>query len=184
VVLGVAVLVAAASGCGGGSKGSSASSGSTVTVDESTSTVETTGGAATADADTSSAADAAGGGSDTSSSGSSSVSKSCVEFASTASKLSEAIGAGAADADPEEIRTYFDGLADKAPDEIKGSFRTLADAVGTYVSALKDAGIKAGETPTAAQAAKLQSQLATLSSAKVQAASQKISAWVAAGCHS
>ena len=49
----------------------------------------------------------------------------------------------------------MDALANAAPDEIKSDFKTFAEALKDFAGAMSDAGLKPGETPTAAQIAKL-----------------------------
>lgn len=166
-------LLLAVTACG--SKSSSSSSATdTTTVTDTTAAATDTTPTDTATTDTST----------TSSDTSGDVSKSCLNFAGAASKLGQALGTTGSSASSEDLKKYFDGLASKAPGDIKAAFQTLADAVAKYVDGIKGLNLKPGETPSAADLAKLQSAASSLSAAKVQAASTKISAWVKAGCHS
>ena len=76
----------------------------------------------------------------------------------------------------------MDALANAAPDEIKSDFKTFADALKDFAGAMSDAGLKAGQTPTAAQIAKLTTASQKLSTPKVQAATQHLEAWGQKNC--
>jgi len=180
-----AALLLAASGCGGSKKSSAgASAGSASTT--------TTGSASSSNGTSSSGSSSSGGsssgayGSGSSSSGSSSsTSKSCLNFAGAASKLGQALAAGSsASQNGEGLKTYFNALAEKAPSDIKASFQTLANAISKYVDEIKKLNLKPGKTPSAEQIQKVQAALASIGTPDVQAASNKIQAWVNAGCHS
>ncbi len=67
------------------------------------------------------------------------------------------------------------------PDEIKADVQTLADWYATYTAKLKDIGITAGQTPTAAQLQQLQTAISSDTS-EVQAASQRLEAWSQENC--
>jgi hypothetical protein len=67
---------------------------------------------------------------------------------------------------------------------VKADFETLGNAVGDYLDALKKAGFKPGQTPTAADIQKLQAAVAPLSTPEVRKASNEIQAWVNGGCKS
>ena len=180
LVAGATALVIVASGCGG-SKKSSSGSNSTVTVTTVTTTTGSTTGSSSGSPSTS--------GSSTTSSGSSSsgtsVSKSCLDFAGAAAKLGEALSSTGSPAEnAESTKKYFEALADKAPSDIKSAFRTFADAMSKYLDTIKGVNLQTGQTPSAADLAKLQSAAAALSTPEVRAASEKINAWVKAGCHS
>jgi hypothetical protein len=83
----------------------------------------------------------------------------------------------------EGTTTGFFGKFD-APDEIKADVQTLAKWYQAYAAALQKAGFKAGQTPTAQQLQSYQAALAGLDQTGVAAASQRISAWAQANCHS
>ncbi len=113
------------------------------------------------------------------------VSARCLDFASSASKLGQALASGASTSqNADNLKTYFNALAGKAPSDIKASFQVLADAVSKYADAIKKLDLKPGKTPSAADVQKLQASIASISTPKVTAASNKIQAWVKAGCHS
>jgi hypothetical protein len=178
-----AAFIVAAAGCGGSSSDSSTGATTTATsgnTDTNSSSTDTTGGT-----DTTSSTDTTD---TTSSSGTSSgtLTKNCIDFASATAKLGEAIGAatGSGGGDTETLKSYFAGLADNAPSNVKDDFDTLATAVGKYIDALKKAGFKPGETPSAEDIQKLQAAVAPLSTPDVQQASQEIQAWVDGGCKS
>ena len=76
----------------------------------------------------------------------------------------------------------MDALANAAPDEIKSDFKTFADAFKAFASAMSDAGLKPGETPTAAQIAKLSAASQKLSTPKIQAATRHLEAWGQKNC--
>lgn len=172
LVAGAAALALAVTACGG-SKNSSSGSNSTVTV----TTATTTTGSSSGSTSTTSSGSTGGSSGD--------VSKSCLNFANAAGKLGAALAStGSPTADSESLKTYFEGLADKAPSDIKASFQTLADAISKYVDTIKGLKLKAGDQPSASDVQKLQAAAASLGTSDVKAASEKISAWVKAGCHS
>ena len=76
----------------------------------------------------------------------------------------------------------MDALANAAPDEIKPDFKTFADAFKQFAGAMADAGLKPGQTPTAAQIAKLTAASQKLSTPKIQAATQHLEAWGQKNC--
>ena len=185
-----AVLLLAASGCGGSKKssaGASAGSASTTTTGSGSSSNGTSSSGSSSSGGSSSGAYGSGSSSSGSSStgSSSSTSKSCLNFAGAASKLGQALAAGSsASQNGESLKTYFNALAEKAPSDIKASFQTLANAISKYVDEIKKLNLKPGKTPSAEQIQKVQAALASIGTPDVQAASNKIQAWVNAGCHS
>ena len=187
-----AALLLAVSGCGGSKKSSAgASSGSTATTGSgSSSSGSSSSGSSSSGSSSSgsSSSGAYGSGSNSGASGSgssSSASKSCLDFAGAASKLGQALAAGSsASQNSESLKTYFNALAEKAPSDIKASFQTLANAISKYVDEIKKLNLKPGKTPSADQIQKIQAALASIGTPDVQAASNKIQAWVNAGCHS
>ena len=185
-----AVLLLAASGCGGSKKssaGASAGSASTTTTGSASSSNGTSSSGSSSSGGSSSGAYGSGSSSSGSSStgSSSSTSKSCLNFAGAASKLGQALAAGSsASQNGESLKTYFNALAEKAPSDIKASFQTLANAISKYVDEIKKLNLKPGKTPSAEQIQKVQAALASIGTPDVQAASNKIQAWVNAGCHS
>jgi hypothetical protein len=190
-----AALLVAVSGCGGSKKssaGASAGSASTTTTGNGTSSNGTSSSGSSSSGGSSSGAYGSGSSSSGSSSSgssstgsSSSTSKSCLNFAGAASKLGQALAAGSsASQNGESLKTYFNALAEKAPSDIKASFQTLANAISKYVDEIKKLNLKPGKTPSAEQIQKVQAALASIGTPDVQAASNKIQAWVNAGCHS
>ena len=175
-------LILAVTACGSSKKSSAGPS------TGSTSTVTVTNGSGSSSSSGSSSGGSSGSSSSSSSSssgGSTTVSKSCLNFAGAAAKLGQALGAtGSPNADSEGVKTYFEGLASKAPSDIRGSFQTLAEAIGKYVDTIKGLKLKTGQTPSADDLQKLQKAAAALATPDVKKASDKIQAWVKAGCHS
>jgi hypothetical protein len=76
----------------------------------------------------------------------------------------------------------FKALAKAAPSEIRGDFETFAAAFSAYANALQKAGIKPGQTPTAAQIAALTTAAKSFSAPKLQAAEQHLAAWGQKNC--
>jgi hypothetical protein len=193
LLVGVVALLFLAAGCG--SKSNSSASAPETTPATETATTETT---TTADTTTTSSSSestdtttvtettSTDTGGSSGASGGSSIPKSCLNFAQAAGKLGQALASSgtSATANAESLKTYFNNLADKAPSDIKSAFQTLANAISKYVDALKDLNLKPGQTPNASDMAKLRGVIGELSKPDVQAASNKIQAWVQAGCHS
>ena len=158
-----ALLIVLAAGCG--SKKSASSSQTTTNSSSGTSTEATTNEATT-----------------TTSSGSNpsfASAKNCAQLASLASKLTNSSGGKV---DLKGYSDAMDALANAAPDEIKGDFKTFADAFKGFAKAMSDAGLKPGETPTAAQIAKLTAASQKLSTPKIRAATQHLEAWGQKNC--
>ena len=165
VIFGV-LLVALAVGCG--SKKSASSQ--TTTTSEVTTTTTSSGSGS-------------GSGSGSSSGKPSFAStKNCAQLASLASKLTSSLSANGGKGDLKGYSDAMDALANAAPDEIKSDFKTFADALKDFAGAMSDAGLKAGQTPTAAQIAKLTTASQKLSTPKVQAATQHLEAWGQKNC--
>jgi hypothetical protein len=182
-----AALLLAVTACGGSKKSSSSASSqttpTTTTTTTSTDTGSTSDGTSTTVTATTSSDDSSSTGSV--STGSGTVAKKCIDYAGAAGKLGQALAAsGGQSLDSEGLKNYFAGLAKNAPSDIKAAFQTLAKAIGTYVDGIKGLNLKAGQTPSAADLAKVQAAVASLSKPDIQAASNKIQAWVNAGCHS
>jgi hypothetical protein len=170
IAFGLALVVLAASGCG--SKKSTATTGAATTT--------------TASAATTSTADM--GGTTTVNSGGSTPSfasaKNCVQLASVGQKFAQAMAA-ASGSGKSSLSTAADAykeLANAAPSAIRSDFETIAAAFQGYAKALEKSGYTPGKTPTASQAVALQAAVKTFSSAKLQAASQHLSAWAKQNC--
>jgi ABC-type glycerol-3-phosphate transport system substrate-binding protein len=154
-------LALVAAGCGGGSNESAATTTTETTTTESTSTEDT----ATDTTDLSGILD----------------DKDCLALAGIGATIAQALsGATSGNANTEELQQ----LVDKVPDEIQADVQTLADAFGQYAAKLKDIGIKAGSTPSAAQLQQLQAAIASLDQQKLTAASNHIEAWAKDNCQS
>ena len=118
-------------------------------------------------------------GTTTASSGSSFASTdNCRQLADVASKLGTAFSGTA---DLSATIKFFKDLASKAPAEIRPDFAVLADAFGKMGAALQ--GLKPGQTPNAAQIAKLQALQGQFDVAKLNAAAQHLAAWATKNCH-
>lgn len=104
----------------------------------------------------------------------------CRDLASSAQKFSAALTG--AEGDIKKQAQIFQEFADKAPSDIRSDVKTIADAF----TKLANAGLtfKAGQTPSSDQLAKLQEAIKQIDTAKVQQASQRISAWVRKNCTS
>ena len=158
LVLSIALVAA---GCGGGSNESAATTTTETTTTESTSTEDTSTGTT----DLSGILD----------------NKDCLALAGVGATIAQALsGATDGSANTEELQQ----LVDKVPDEIQADVQTLADAFGQYAAKLKDIGIKAGSTPSAAQLQQLQAAIASLDQQKLTAASNHIEAWAKDNCQS
>ena len=164
----VVALALVAAGCGGGDDESAASDETTVeeTLTETTTDETTTEGAGTdTDADFNFADEDC---------------RSLVAaFVAVGSAFSAAAGGSDELADQAE---EFAAFADDVPEEIRADVQTLADAYGQYVEVIQDAGIEPGQIPTAEQAQQLQDALASVGTADVSAASERLSAWTNENC--
>jgi hypothetical protein len=161
VILGV-LLIALAAGCG--SK-KSASASQTTTTSESTTTTSSGSGSGSSSGKPSFAS-----------------TKNCAQLASLASKIANSVNSTGGKIDLKGYSDAMDALANAAPDEIKSDFKTFADALKDFASTMSDAGLKAGETPTAAQIAKLTTASEKLSTPKIRAATEHLEAWGQKNC--
>jgi hypothetical protein len=164
-----ALLILLATGCG--SK-KSASSAQTTTSSASSSSSETSTEAMTHEATTT-----------TSSKPSFASTKNCAQLASLAAKVAQSVtpsGNGTVDLGKEA--DALDALASAAPSEIRGDFHTFADAFKSFAKVYGDAQIKIGQTPSAAQIAKLTAAEQALTTQKVKAAITHLSAWGNSHC--
>jgi len=73
-------------------------------------------------------------------------------------------------------------MTQAVPSEIRGDFQTFASAFHTYFQAIAKLKLKAGAVPTAAQIAEMANATKSLSTVKLQAAEQHLSAWAQANC--
>ena len=152
----VVSLALVAAGCGGGSNESAATT-ETTTTDETTTTEST------------STPDLSGVLSD----------KDCLALAGIGATIAQAFaGTTGGDTNTEELQQ----LVDKVPDEIQADVQTLADGFGQYAAKLKDIGIKAGSTPSAAQLQQAQAAIASLDQQQLTTAANHIQAWAKDNC--
>jgi hypothetical protein len=163
LVVVVVSLALVAAGCGGGSDESAAST-ETTTTEATTSESTTTESTGTADL--------------------SSIlnDKDCLALAGIGATFAQAV-TGASD---EQAADELQQLVDKVPDEIKPDVQVLAEWFTQYTAKLKDIGIKAGQTPTAAQLQQLQAALssANANQQELTTASQHIETWAQNNCSS
>ena len=168
LVVGLAGLTLLAAGCGGGSSDTAAETTTTETTTTETTTTEesTTESTETSEEST-----------DTTGSSDFASAENCQEFAQLSAKISDAFSG--ADQDLEGVADQLNQLASVAPDEIKSDFETLADGYGQIADAVGN--LKAGETPSADDLAKL-SQLGTEWSTKMTTAATNIATWAQENC--
>ena len=102
----------------------------------------------------------------------------CLKLAGIGATFAQAI-TGATD---EEAAEAFQNLVDDVPDEIKADVQVLADWFAEYSAKVKDIGIQAGQTPTAAQIQELSAALADTNQDEVSAASQRLGTWANENC--
>ena len=157
----VMALALVAAGCGGGDDSTASDE---TTVEETTTSEDTTTSEETTDTDVD-ASDVLG-------------DEDCLKLASIGATFAQAV-TGATD---EEATEAFQNLVDDVPDEIKADVQVLADWFAEYSAKLKDIGLQAGQTPTAAQVAQLQAALADTNQEELTAASERLQAWANANC--
>jgi len=160
----VMALALVAAGCGGSDNESAATTDET-TVEETTTTSEDT---TTSEETTDTDVDASGVLDD----------EDCLKLAGIGATFAQAI-TGATD---EEAAEAFQNLVDDVPDEIKADVQVLADWFAEYTAKVKDIGIQAGQTPTAAQVQELMTALASTNQDEVSAASERLSTWASENC--
>jgi hypothetical protein len=109
--------------------------------------------------------------------------KNCQQLMALGAKVSQAIqsSSGSASSIDNEVNA-FKALANAAPAEIRGDFQTFAGAFAAYAQALAKAGFKPGKVPTAGQIAAMTAAAKSLSTPKLQAAEQHLSAWAQKNC--
>jgi hypothetical protein len=106
--------------------------------------------------------------------------KNCAELIGLGAKFAQAFTN--AKANITDQAKAFQALAAAAPSEIRGDFVKLATAFGAYAQAIQKAGLKAGQTPTAAQLAQLQAAAKAFSTPDLKVAEQHLSAWGQKNC--
>jgi hypothetical protein len=157
----VMALALVAAGCGGGDDSTASDE---TTVEETTTSEDTTTPEETTDTDVDASAILGD--------------EDCLKLASIGATFAQAV-TGATD---EEATEAFQNLVDDVPDEIKADVQVLADWFAEYSAKLKDIGLQAGQTPTAAQVAQLQAALADTNQEELTAASERLQAWANANC--
>ena len=169
VVLGV-LLIALVAACG--SKKSSTGTTTTTTTEAASQGTGSGSGSGTST-----------GSSSGSSSGSFASAKNCKDLEGLAAKVSQSFQPnGNGELDLKKEADALDALANAAPNEIKSDFKTFADAFKKFAQVYGDVKIKPGETPTATQIAKLTEAAKSFNSAKLQQATQHLSAWASSHC--
>jgi hypothetical protein len=156
----VIALALVAAGCGGGDDSAAS--------DETTVEETTTSGDTTTSEETTATGDLSGVLDD----------EDCVKLASIGATFAQAI-TGATD---EEAAEAFQNLVNEVPDEIKADVQVLADWFADYAAKVKDIGIEAGKTPTAAQIQQLSAALAGTNQEEVSAASERLGTWANENC--
>ena len=158
LVMALALVVA---GCGGGDDSTASDE---TTVEETTTSEDTTTSEETTDTDVDASAILGD--------------EDCLKLASIGATFAQAV-TGATD---EEATEAFQNLVDDVPDEIKADVQVLADWFAEYTAKVKDIGIQAGQTPTAAQVQELMTALASTNQDEVSAASERLSTWASENC--
>jgi len=163
----VAALALAVVGCGGSSDSGSNAAADTVVTDTSASTEQTS------TEQTSTGTDGLTG-----------LSGECKGLAEASQAFGAAMAssAGGGNNDLNATADAYKAFAEKAPDELKGDFEVLAGLMADYATALRDLDLKAGETPTPAQIAKLAVLAHSLGTADAQKASVAIATWTQENC--
>ena len=158
------VLVIALAGCGGGGKSSQTTTAATTT----------TQAAATTSAGTTTTAAALP-----------FVTKNCSQLVSMGAAFANALAQATSGKSSAAFSNYakaLQAMVSAAPSEIRGALSTIAAAFATYVQAYTKLGIKPGTTPSVSQFGQLANAVKSLSSPKLQAAEQQLSAWAQKNC--
>ncbi|MGZ4409357.1 MAG: hypothetical protein ACXVY6_11280 [Gaiellaceae bacterium] len=110
--------------------------------------------------------------------------KNCVQLGALGAKIAQAMQSSSGDAQASIANEAkaLQALASAAPAEIRGDFETFASAFTAYVQAFAKVGLKPGKAPTAAQLAQMGTAAKALSTPKLQAAEQHLSAWAQKNC--
>ena len=171
---GVALALAfAVTGCGGSNDSGSEAADTTAT--ETSSSTDTSASTDTTLTDTTS----------TDTSGSlAGLSSECKDLAEASQKFGEAVSSSTSggSSDLEATAAAYEEFAKQAPDELKDDFEALGRVMTEYAAAIGDLDLKPGETPNAAQIAKLVKLGQAFSSEDVQNASTAIATWSTANC--
>jgi len=110
--------------------------------------------------------------------------KNCQQLITLGAKISQAMqsSSGNGSSSIADEANALKALASAAPEEIRGDFETFAAAFAGYAQVLAKAKFKPGQTPTAAQVAAMTTAAKALSTPKLQAAEQHLSAWSQKNC--
>ena len=108
----------------------------------------------------------------------------CAQLEAMAVNVEKSINPTNGQVDPQKYADAIEAMANAAPSDIKSDFKTFADAYSSLVKAYTSSGYTpgSGKVPTPAQIAKLSSAAKVLSTPKVQAAVQHLSAWGRKNC--
>jgi len=111
-------------------------------------------------------------------------SKNCAQLMALGAKIAGAMqpSSGNAQTSIANEAKALQALASAAPEEIRGDFETFASAFTAYIQAFEKVGLKAGKVPSAAQLAQMATAAKALSTPKLQAAEQHLSAWSQKNC--
>ena len=175
VIAGAAlVLMFAVAGCGGSNDAASDVVGDDTVTEESTATGTSTSAEGSTE-ELTDTVDSIGG-----------LSGECSDLVDASQAFGAAVASSLGTGDNELGNTAdrYKAFAENAPDELKDDFETLADLMADYATALADLDLQAGETPSAAQIAKLATIGQSLSTTEAQEASAAISAWTQENCGS
>jgi hypothetical protein len=167
----------AAAGCGGGDDEASDEPDATLTetetdtdaTDETTTEEETT----TDESTDTSGSDATGFDFD---------SEECRNLLNVGAAFSAAISSATGGTDLTDEAEAFENLAEDVPDEIKSDVAVLAGVYAKYADAFKDIDIQPGETPSAADVAKLTAAFSAIDTEEASQASERIGTWAQENC--
>jgi ABC-type Zn uptake system ZnuABC Zn-binding protein ZnuA len=113
----------------------------------------------------------------------------CLHLAQLGQKYSKALQAanpangGDVKAQLSATAKAFQEFANEAPDAVKNDFKVFAAAFTSYADALSGVNLSSGQTPSAADIAKLQAAAQKLNSGDLQKASAHLTAWAQKNCH-
>jgi hypothetical protein len=107
----------------------------------------------------------------------------CRDIAGLEANLANAI-TGSGTTDVQKTSALLKQFADHAPSDIRPDFEIVAAAYAKVADALKGANFSAGQTPSAAEIAKLEKLGTQINSTKLQQAATHITAWAQNNCHS
>jgi hypothetical protein len=111
--------------------------------------------------------------------------KNCAELENVGRKFAQAMAAanGTAKTNLTALANAYTSLASAAPAAIRSDFETIAAAFQTFVAAVQKTGFAPGKVPTPSQLAALAAASKSLSTPKLQAAAQHLTAWGTENCH-